>query len=62
VAGIDIYVNDKKFSGVNTTTGVIPVTDTIHGRFLTFIVRGVLTTDAKNSTKYTPTLTVYVNK
>ncbi len=48
--------------------GVVPalssttITGTTPGRILTFIVRGVLTTDLKNPTKYTPTLTVYVNK
>lgn len=33
VAGIDIYINDKKFSGVNTAAGAIPVLLTVGGAF-----------------------------
>ena len=32
------------------------------GRVITFIVRGVLTTDAKNPTKYAPAFSVYFNR
>jgi hypothetical protein len=59
---ISVPFSTKILGGVAVVTSSTTLTGTIPGRVLTFIVRGVLTTDAKNPTKYTPTLTVYVNK
>lgn len=49
--------------------GVTPFTSTtitallvVPGKAYTFIVRGVLTTDAKNPTKFAPVATVYTNR
>lgn len=59
---ISVPFATRILGGVAVATSSTTVTGTIPGRVLTFIVRGVLTTDAKNPTKYTPTLTIYVNR
>lgn len=43
-------------------SSTLSVAGNFPGRAVTFYLRGVLTTDAKNPTKYTPTGTVYINK
>ena len=59
---ISVPFATKILGGIAPVTSSTTVTGTIPGRVFTFIVRGVLTTDAKNPTKYAPTLTVYLNK
>ena len=59
---ITVPFSAKVLGGIAPITTSTTIAGTIPGRILTFIVRGLLTTDAKNPTKYTPILTVYVNK
>jgi Domain of unknown function (DUF4397) len=59
---ISVPFSAKVLGGIATITTSTSIAGTTPGRIFTFIVRGVLTTDAKNPTKYTPILTVYLNK
>lgn len=60
---ISVPFNAKILGGVAPVTFTASSIPTLFpGRVITFIVRGVLTTDAKNPTKYTPAFSVYFNR
>lgn len=60
---INVPFNAKISGGIAPVTFTASNIATIFpGRVITFIVRGVLTTDAKNPTKYAPAFSVYFNR
>lgn len=59
---ISVPFATKISGGLTVLNSTVSLTSVVPGKAYTVVIRGVLTTDSKNPTKYTPATTIYTNR